>query len=135
MISGLRRAMVAAAVGAALAGCAPNAKKAMATITTIDRNCTIIETEYDADYKKKSSRSYTGACNSIDEWDRVREKRNKDVAGSAVVHLAYTAPQTGQSETGELKFDGHDDEFYQLKAGDEIAILVSDADPTRIQKA
>jgi hypothetical protein len=44
-------------------------------------------------------------------------------------------PQTGQPGTGELKFDGRDDEFYRLKAGDEIDILVSDADPTRIHKA
>ena len=35
----------------------------------------------------------------------------------------------------ELKFDGRDDEFYNLKAGDDVTILVSDADPSRIHKA
>jgi hypothetical protein len=130
----LRLAVVTVLGCAALAACAPNAKKTTATIMTIDRECKIVETSYDENYKKKDSRTYTDRCNSIDEWDKVRAKRTKDVAGTAVVHLSYTAPQTGQSETGELKFDGHDDEFYQLKAGDPIDILVSDADPTHIQK-
>ena len=135
MIHALRFAFITVAGCAALAGCAPNAKKATATITTIDRECQIVETAYDATFKKKDSRIYTDRCNSIDEWDKVRSKRTRDVAGTAVVHLSYTAPQTGESKTAELKFDGHDDEFYRLRAGDQIDILVSDSDPTRIQKA
>jgi len=120
--------------GALLVGCAPNAKRTTATITTIDRNCQIVETVYEGE-KAKSSRVYEDACKSIDEWEKVRAKRTKDVAGKAVVHLTYTAPQTGQLQTGEITFDGHDDEFYKLKAGDEVQILVSDADPARIRKA
>jgi hypothetical protein len=131
----LRTGLLIAAAGAALAGCAPNAKRTTATITTIDRNCKIIETAYDENYKKTDTRVYTDSCNSIDEWEKVRTKRTKDVAGKAVVHLSYTAPQTGQSQTGELRFDGHDDEFYRLKAGDQIDILVSNTDPSRIRKA
>lgn len=65
----------------------------------------------------------------------MKTKRKKDVSGKAIVHLDYTAPQTGQAQTGELRFDGHDDEFYKLKAGDQIDILVSNADPTKIRKA
>jgi hypothetical protein len=119
----------------AVAGCAPNAREATATVMTIDRNCKIVTTEYDANYKPIKKDVRTDSCNSIDEWDKVKVKRNKVVDGTAVVHLSYTAPQTGQPETGELKFDGRDDEFYQLKAGDEIKILVSDADPVKIAKA
>lgn len=52
-----------------------------------------------------------------------------------MVHLSYTAPQNGQAETGELKFDGRGDEFYRLRAGDEFDILVSNSDPTKIRKA
>ena len=126
---------IAAIVTLALAGCAPNAKQTKATIVYIDRNCKIITTEYDADYKPLKKDVRTDSCNSIDEWDKVKVKRNKVVDGTAVVHLSYTAPQTGQFLNGELKFDGRDDEFYQLKAGDEIDILVSDADPAKIAKA
>jgi hypothetical protein len=117
---------------ALLCGCQPNAKHVKATISYIDRNCEIIQTTYDGDYKEKSRSTYTDSCSSIDEWDKVREKRDKKVAGKAVVHVDYTAPQTGQSLSGEIKFDGGDDEFYTLKAGDQIDILVSDADPTKI---
>ena len=120
---------------AALAGCVPNAERTTATITFIDRTCEIVRTAYDEDYKKIGSSTFKDSCNSIDEWDKVRTKRNKIVDGKAIVHLSYVAPQNGQSENGELTFDGRDDEFYRLKAGDQIAILVSKADPTRIQKA
>src|SRR4051812_33603399 len=123
----LRIASVAA-VMVSLTACAPNAKQTTATVTTIDRRCRIVETRFDENYKKTGSQIYSDSCNSIDEWEKVRAKRSKDVDGTAVIHLSYVAPQTGQSQTGELKFDGHDDEFYKLKAGDEIQILVSDAD-------
>src|SRR5689334_15828501 len=128
----LRIALVAVVL-VSLAACVPNAKRTTATVTTIDRSCRIVETRFDQDYKETGRRTYSDSCNSIDEWDKVRTKRNKDVDGTAIIHLSYVAPQTGQSQTGELKFDGHDDEFYKLKAGDEIQILVSNADPTRIQ--
>src|SRR5215210_7316607 len=97
--------VVAIAIGGAAD--ASHWQRAKASISTIDRNCQIVEKTYDADYKRKSTRIYTGACNSIDDWDKVREKRTKDVAGTAVVHLSYTAPRDGQAQTGELKFDGH----------------------------
>lgn len=114
---------------------AMNWKPAKASITTIDRNCQIIETKYGANDQTESSRTYTDQCNSIDEWEKVRTNRKKDVAGTAVVHVSYFAPQTGQTQYSELKFDGHDDEFYELKAGDEIAIMVDNTDPSKIRKA
>jgi hypothetical protein len=136
-IRGAAFAMVAvAAIGAYSAiDRGANFKPAKATVSYIDRNCDIIETTYDADYKKKSARTYTDSCNSIDEWEKVKSGRKKDVSGKAVVHLDYTAPQTGRSQTGELTFDGHDEEFYRLKAGDSIDILVSNSDPAKIRKA
>ena len=133
----MNRSLHAASIAMVLsiAGCAPNAKEAKATVVYIDRECKIITTRYDQNYKATDRETRTDSCNSIAEWDKVREKRNKVVDGTAVVHLSYMVPQTGQPATGELKFDGRDDEFYRLKAGDEISILVSDADPSRIQKA
>ena len=110
-------------------------QRTKASISVIDRNCQIIESTYDADYKRKSSRVYTDSCSSIEEWSKVRDKRTKDVAGTAVVHLNYSAPGTGKPQTAELKFDGHDDEFYKLKAGDELEILVNESDPTKVRKA
>jgi hypothetical protein len=135
MIQLLRRTVFTMAAGIALAGCAPNAERTQATVTFIDRSCEIIRTAYDEDYKKIGTSRFKDSCNSIGEWDKVRTKRNKVVDGKAVVHISYTAPQNGQPQNGELTFDGRDDEFYQLKAGDRIDILVSNADPTRIQKA
>lgn len=108
---------------------AANWKPANAEVSYIDRNCKIIRTQ------GHESETITDACNSIDEWNEVRTKRNMDVDGKAVVHLTYTAPQNGQSETAELTFDGHDDEFYELKAGDQMQILVSNSDPTTMRKA
>ena len=135
MPKNLRMFAISVAASAILAACAPNAKETKATVVYIDRECKIITTKYDENYKPTDRETRTDSCNSIAEWDKVREKRNKVVDGTAVVHLSYLVPQTGQPATGELKFDGRDDEFYRLKAGDEIAILVSDADPSRIQKA
>jgi len=128
--------VVVAAVGAYSAiDRSANFKPAKATISYIDRNCDIIETTYDGDYNRKSTRKYRDSCNSIDEWDKVKTKRNKVVSGKAVVHLDYTAPQNGQAETAELVFDGRDDEFYTMKAGDEVNILVSNTEPRKIRKA
>lgn len=135
MIVRLRYAVFAVAIGPALGGCTPNAKRAQANVVYIDRTCTIIRTSYDEDRKVKDTTTFKDACNSIDEWQKVRTNRTKNVEGKAVVHLSYTAPQTGEAKMGELVFDGADDEFYSLKAGDEIDILVSNADPTRIAKA
>jgi hypothetical protein len=136
-VRGAAFAMVVVAVvgGYSAVDRSANFKPATATITTIDRNCDIIETSYDADYKRKSSRTYRDTCNSIDDWEKVKEKRDKDISGKAVVHVSYNAPQNGQSQMGELTFTGRDDEFYKLKAGDEIKILVSNSDPTKIRKA
>ena len=136
-LRGAAFAMVAITVAAGYSAVdrTSNFKPATATITTIDRNCDIVETSYDGDYKRKSSRIYRDRCNTIDEWDKVRAKRDKDVSGKAVVHLSYTAPQNGSSQMADLVFDGHDDEFYRLKAGDEVKILVSNSDPTKIRKA
>jgi hypothetical protein len=113
---------------------AANYKAATATVSYIDRNCDIVETTYDADFKNKESHTYRDSCYSIDEWDKGRAKLNKVVSGKAVVHIDYTAPTTGQPLSGELKFDGHDNEFYALKAGDTVRILVSNSDPAKIRK-
>jgi hypothetical protein len=110
-----------------------NYQPAKGSVTTIDRTCNFVETTYDGT-KAKSARGYTDSCNSTDEWASVRKKRNKTVSGKAVVHVGYTAPQDGSYRMSELRFDGRDDEFYELKAGDEIEILVSKSDPSKIRK-
>jgi len=106
-----------------------------ATISTIDRKCQIIETKYDANYIKKESSTHTGDCNSVEEWQKVKTKHDPTIVGSAVVHLNYTAPQNGEYETGELKFTPRENQFFELKAGDELTILVYKTDPARIRKA
>jgi len=128
------RAIAAAALIAALSACGNgNYTTAKASISTIDRSCDFIETTKEAG--RTTARGYTDSCNSTDEWSSVREKRNKVVSGRATVHVSYTAPKDGSYQTAELKFDGRDEEFYKLKAGDEIDILVSNVDPKKIYKA
>jgi hypothetical protein len=126
---------VVATSACALAACSPNAQHTKATVSYIDRNCKIVRTTYDGDYKRTRTETLTEQCSHAEDWEKVRSKRNKVADGKAVVHVTYTAPQNGQFQSGELTFDGRDDEFYRLKAGDEIDILVSNADPTKIAKA
>jgi hypothetical protein len=127
-------AAVVLVAAVSIGGTADTWQPVKATISTIDRKCQIIETKYDADYRRKESSTHTGDCNSVDEWEKVKAKHDRTIAGNAVVHLSYTAPPTGQDQMGELRFTPRDDEFYDLKAGDEIKILVSKSEPTKIRK-
>ena len=111
-----------------------NYKAAKGSIVMIDRKCNFTETTTEED-GHTVARGITDSCNSTDEWATVKEKRNKVVSGKAVVQVSYVAPQDGAQHFGELRFDGRDDEFYQLKAGDEIDILVSNDDLSKIRKA
>jgi len=135
----LRGAVVAIVFVAGVAtynvvGRAANYKPAKASVFLIERKCDIVETTKTADGRPISSRIYKDDCKSIDAWQEAREKHKK-IAGNAVVKVSYTAPQDGSYQTSELRFDSSDDEFYDLKAGDEIRILVRNDDPTKITKA
>lgn len=134
MSAALQRPPVAIAICAALAGCSPTADRVKATVTTIDRSCDFIETTYEGK-KALSARGYTDSCNSTDEWAKVRDKRDKTVSGRATIHVSYVAPADGAEHTGEFNITGRDDAFYEVKAGDEIEILVSKTDPTKIRQA
>jgi hypothetical protein len=134
VVRSLRGISIAILLAAGLTACgSSNYTPAKASVSTIDRSCNFIETTKEAG--KTTARGYTDSCNSTDEWASVREKRNKVVSGRATVHITYTAPKDGSYQTAELKFDGRDDEFYKLRAGDEIQILVSNDNPKKIYKA
>jgi hypothetical protein len=120
-------------LSAGLAACSPNADKVTATVTTIDRTCDFTETTYEGK-KAVSARNYTDSCTSTDEFAKVKEQRNKMVSGRATVHVSYAAPKDGSYQTGEFKMTGTDDDFYTLKAGDSVDILVSKTDPTQISR-
>lgn len=115
---------------------AMNYKPAKGTVSTIDRTCDFVETTTSGD-GHRSSRDTTDTCNSTDEWDKVRdairEKRRKKISGNETVHISYTAPQDQSYRTAELHFTGNDDEFYELQAGSEVNILVSNSDPNKIR--
>lgn len=128
------RSLVVIALCAGAAACSPNADKVKATVTTIDRTCDFVETTFEGK-KAMSARGYTDSCSSTDEWSKVRQKRNKKVSGRATIHVSYLAPADGAEHTGEFKITGRDDAFYEIRAGDEIDILVSKTDPTRIRQA
>jgi hypothetical protein len=110
-----------------------NYKQAKGSVVMIDRKCDFTETTTEEGHTV--ARAITDSCNSTDEWQTVREKRSKVVSGKAVVQVSYIAPQDGAQHFAQLRFDGRDDEFYQLKAGDEINILVSNDDLSKIRKA
>ena len=111
-----------------------NYTPAKASVSLIDRKCDIVETTT-AEDGKKSARNYNDDCNSIDAWETAKAKHDKTVSGNAVIKLSYTAPQDGSYRTSELRFTSRDDELYDLKAGDEIGILVSNSNPSKIRKS
>jgi hypothetical protein len=110
-----------------------NYKAAKASVFLIDREC-----RFDRKSEGGKSESVTQSCNATDEFNSIAHapdgKRKMDVDGKAVVKVSYTAPQDGSYQTSQLRFDGRDDEFYKLKAGDQIDVLVSNADPAKIIK-
>jgi hypothetical protein len=108
-----------------------NYAPAKATIFLVDRECRFTR-EYDGGKKE----NVTQSCNATDEFQSIAKapdgKRKMDVDGKAVVKVSYIAPQDGSYQTSQLRFDGRDDEFYSLKAGDQIDILVSNDDLAQI---
>lgn len=106
-----------------------NYAPAKASIFLIDRQC-----NFDRKYADGKREKVNQSCNATDEFKALARsgKRAKDVDGKAVVKVSYTAPQDGSYQTSELRFDGRDDEFYSLKAGDQIDVMVSNDDHSKI---
>ena len=130
------------ALGASLAGCG-NGVRTEATVATIDHNCEIIESVTrevkdprggGGPIEAQEMKSKKGECKSVGEWKEVRSKRNKLVDGTADVHVTYRAPD-GSFQTGTVTYTGQEDEFYELKAGDPLPIMVDAENPRRIWKA
>ena len=111
-----------------------NYQEAKASVVMIDRLCDVTETMTGPDGVTVAT-SGKDSCSSVEDWETVREKRTKVVSGTATVHVVYIAPQDGSQQTAELKFTGRDDEFYELNAGDEIAVLVANDEPSKVRKA
>ena len=108
-----------------------NYEPAKATIFLVDREC-----RFTREYEGGKKETVTQSCNATDEFKTIARspdgKRKMDVDGTAVVKVSYTAPKDGSYQTSQLRFDGRDDEFYALKAGDQIDVLVSNDDPAMI---
>ncbi len=132
---GLAAIVLVVAVGAAGAiDSTSNYKPTEATVFRIDRSCSFTRV-YEGGPGNQLAEGIEQDCSATDEFKEIASsaKRKMDVAGDAVVKVSYTAPQDGSAQTGELKFDGHDDQFYALKAGDKVRILVSNKDLTKIR--
>jgi hypothetical protein len=104
---------------------------AKGSVFRIDRECGFTR-EYEGG-KQEQIRQDCSATEEFKDISKNAEKRRTDVDGKAVVKVSYISPQDGSTRTSELKFTGRDDEFYKLKAGDELAILVSNEDPAKIR--
>jgi hypothetical protein len=110
-----------------------NYTPAKATVFLVDREC-----RFNREYEGGKREMITQSCNATDEFKSIAKapdgKRKMDADGKAVVKVTYNAPQDGSYQTSQLRFDGRDDEFYKLKAGDQIDIRVSNDDPAKIIK-
>ena len=108
-----------------------NYEPAKATVFLVDREC-----RFTTEYAGGKKETVTQSCNATDEFQSIARapngKRKMDVDGKAVVKVSYTAPQDGSYQTSQLRYDGRDDAFYTLKAGDQIDIRVSNDDPAMI---
>lgn len=121
-----------------LSACGSSKVPVMATVTTIDRVCTIIEERMNEDEDtqkltrdRKIQTQRKGDCNEVEEWAEVKRSRSKDVDGTAEIHFVYKGPD-GKQHSGSLNYTGRDDEFYEVKAGDSLPIRVAADDPTRV---
>ena len=94
-----------------------------ATVETVDRTCHLVDTN--------SGATAYGSCGQRAFFNKQAFASGKraDLEGKAVVKIIYTAPQDGSFHPGTLNYTGHDDAFYDLKAGDPIAIRVDKSDP------
>ena len=133
-LRGMAFTMIAVAVigGFSLADRGLNYAPAKASVFLIDRTCNFTQTTSGPGGKMQAT--IKDSCNSTDEFATIRKTRSKMVDGKAVVKVTYTAPQDGSYQTSQLTFDGRDDEFYKLKAGDTIDVLVSNEDHGQIRK-
>jgi len=120
---------IAVVTGYAAVNRTMNYTPAKASVFLIDRQC-----NFDRQYDDGKREKVTQSCTATDEFKELAgsKKRRIDVDGKAVVKVTYTAPQNGSSQTGELRFDGRDEEFYKLKAGDQIDIMVNNEDPSKV---
>ena len=107
-----------------------NYKPAKATVYEIERKCDIVETT--TSFDGKSTRMYNGECKSIDAWNAAAAKRDHSISGKATIKVSYTAPQDGSQQTSEFQVTSRENEFYDLHAGDEVKVLVSNADRSKI---
>ena len=116
----------------ALFSCArsSNMVSARATVVTIDRTCIFIAQD------DRHSRSEED-CNATPEFRSIADSgnRSKRVDGKAVIHVVFPSPKDGSTVAADLHFTGREDEFYDLKAGDTVAIRVDRNDPTKIRAA
>lgn len=106
-----------------------------ATIFRIDRLCTS-KYIFGAPDKPDEQVTNTRDCQMSPAFLKAASKqagRANYVHATATVKVTYIAPQDRTQHTGEVIFTGADDQFYALKAGDTLPILVSRTDPETIR--
>ena len=94
-----------------------------ATVEKIDRTCLLVD--------NGSGATAYGSCGQRAFFNQqaFRNGKREDLEGKASVTIFYTAPQDGSFQSGSIALTGHDDGFYDLKAGDPMPIRVDKADP------
>ena len=127
---------VLAAPAALLSACSSGVP-ATATITSIERSCTIVEQampedpEVAARTKGRPIQSERkGRCDEVEEWAEVKRTKSKKIEGEATIHFAYAGPD-GRQHSGSFHVTGGDDDFYDLSLGDPVEIKFAKDDPSR----
>jgi hypothetical protein len=133
--------MLLAALPAVLLGACSKGVPATATITSIERTCTIVERslpddpEVAARAKGRMIQSERkGRCDEVDEWAEVKQSKSKKIEGEATIHFAYAGPD-GKQHVGSFEVTGADDAFYALSLGDSLPIEFDEDQPERNWRA
>ncbi|MCM8557399.1 hypothetical protein [Sphingomicrobium sediminis] len=111
---------------------AKNYHEVEAKVTQIDRECTIINS-----YEGEGGSSWEtkGSCITVDGWTELKNQKHsarRKVEGHATVTFSYR-DQNGSYQTGKLKYDGFDTEFYDLSFGDTLPLLAHNEEPGKLR--
>lgn len=132
MVTGI--GVVAVVAGSGVANRTTNFHAVEGEVIRISRTCTFNVTST-SDDGRKTMTSKDDSCNATNEFSHARidhEKRGRKIVGKAKLTVSYDAPEkTGQ--LGIVEVSGKDDVFYTVKKGDKVKLLVSKADPEKIE--
>lgn len=132
MVAGI--GVVAVVAGAGVADRTTNFHAVEGEIVRITRTCSFSVTST-GDDGRKTVTNEQNSCNSTNEFDQAKidhKKRGRKIVGTAKLTVSYDVPERAD-QLGIVQVSGKDDVFYTVKKGDKVKLLVSKADPEKIE--